>query len=176
VASTLTTLPAVTARQGARLATSLCIALTGLGAWAPATIAQEDGVHVDPDSPSGKEYQLPLEGARRDAAGGQGSADRGGGPAPPLFGAGISQRGTSEERPSQSGPTSNSDRRSPEGEGESDADAVEAGGAGDSGPSGDEPDGLSAGMLTGLVALGVLLVGALVGLALRTMRGTHQPT
>src|SRR4051794_38960461 len=70
--------------------------------------AASAAVHVDPDSPSGQEYALPLDDARGDAAGGQGhdamSTPAGGGGgtsggptggssaggAPPAFGVGLS--------------------------------------------------------------------------------------
>jgi len=48
----------------------------------------QDGVFVDPDSPSGKEYVIPIEGARRQANPGSGTSERRDTPAP-LFGAGI---------------------------------------------------------------------------------------
>jgi hypothetical protein len=60
---------------------------------APSAGAQEPGVFVDPDSPAGKEYAIPLEQARREAAGGasgrEGGGDAGGSGAQPLFGVGI---------------------------------------------------------------------------------------
>jgi hypothetical protein len=65
------------------------IALLAVATLAPAAAAQEEGVFVDPDSPAGKEYAIPLDQARRDAAGG-GNAARGsedGGQS--LFGTGI---------------------------------------------------------------------------------------
>jgi hypothetical protein len=53
---------------------------------APPAAAQEDGVFVDPDSPAGKEYAVPLQEARRQAAAGDnGNASSG----QPLFGEGI---------------------------------------------------------------------------------------
>src|SRR5215207_7689413 len=55
---------------------------------APAARAQEEGVFVDPGSPTGKEYAIPLDSARRQA---DPSGDGAGG-APesaPLFGSGI---------------------------------------------------------------------------------------
>jgi hypothetical protein len=39
-------------------------------ATAPAAGAAERGVHVDPGSPAGKEYAIPIERARREASGG----------------------------------------------------------------------------------------------------------
>jgi hypothetical protein len=69
-----------------RTALLVTLAVTSL---APAAAAQEEGVFVDPDSPAGKEYAIPLEQARRDAAGGgkPGHGSEGGGES--LFGAGI---------------------------------------------------------------------------------------
>ncbi len=37
---------------------------------APAALAQTPGLHVDPNSPSGKEYAVPLDHARSNAGGG----------------------------------------------------------------------------------------------------------
>lgn len=68
-------------------------------------------VHVDPGSPSGKEYAIPLESARQNAAGnsgtvlpGAGTSSAASGTSAPLFGEGVgdkpkgargrSQRGT----------------------------------------------------------------------------------
>lgn len=55
--------------------------------------AQDDGVFVDPvdpDSPAGKEYALPLDRAREEAAPGAGTSEDGGrGSGQPLFGVGI---------------------------------------------------------------------------------------
>src|SRR4051794_23480120 len=77
--------------------------------------AASAAVHVDPDSPSGQEYALPLDDARGDAANGHGGGDAqsgpvgvgggggqsggppggatsGGGEPPPAFGVGLSGR------------------------------------------------------------------------------------
>jgi len=62
---------------------ALVLALT-----APMAVAQEDGVFVDPDSPSGKEYVLPIDQARRDAAGTGGRPPVPGRPTP-AFGEGV---------------------------------------------------------------------------------------
>ena len=53
--------------------------------------AQGRGVFVDPDSPAGKEYAIPLEEARRQAAPDAESRPGGGDAASPLFGAGITR-------------------------------------------------------------------------------------
>lgn len=47
------------------------------------------GVHVDPGSPAGKEYQLPVSSARGEASGTSGSSNV------PLFGSGITPSGPS---------------------------------------------------------------------------------
>jgi hypothetical protein len=52
---------------------------------APPATAQQDGVFVDPKSPAGKEYAVPLDQARGEASGGEGSASA----KEALFGAGI---------------------------------------------------------------------------------------
>ena len=63
---------------------------------APPVAAQEEGVYVDPGSPTGKEYAIPFDSARRQAdpsGGGAGVAPG----AAPLFGVGIvASSGTSK--------------------------------------------------------------------------------
>ncbi len=51
------------------------------------------GVFFDPDSPAGKEYALPLDQARDEAAG-VGMSDGPAGKKAPLFGEGVSGRGS----------------------------------------------------------------------------------
>ncbi len=75
----------------------VCAAVAGLAA-APAVPAQtkpEPGVTVDPGSPSGKEYALPFDRARKDAApaasGRRGNSSSGGDATTALFGAGVSR-------------------------------------------------------------------------------------
>ncbi len=55
---------------------------------APGAVAQEDGVFVDPDSPAGKEYVLPIDQARRDATGAGARSPVTGRPTP-AFGEGV---------------------------------------------------------------------------------------
>lgn len=45
------------------------------------------GVHVDPNSPAGKQYEIPIPSARQEASGG---AHHGSGGSAPLFGVGVS--------------------------------------------------------------------------------------
>jgi len=71
------------------------IALVGLAialAMPAGAMAQDDEVFVDPDSPTGREYDIPLERARRDASPELGARDQ---PSrsrsAELFGEGISE-------------------------------------------------------------------------------------
>ncbi len=81
-------------------ALTVCLAVLAV-APAPAG-AVEPGVHVDPGSPAGKEYALPLEQARRDASGGRSgdlsSSDSGQGGGSKLFGEGIKRKGAGGTR------------------------------------------------------------------------------
>ncbi|MFL5866817.1 MAG: hypothetical protein ACJ766_06930 [Thermoleophilaceae bacterium] len=143
-----------------------------LAALLPSAAAAKDepGVHVDPGSPSGKEYAIPLEGARRDASGGGSSSGSSGGSSgssgggaakAPLFGEGITPAGGS-----QSGGGSGNGSGGSAHKGGKKASAVEqtarstlasapAAGSGDSTAQ------------TGAIGLAVLLLGGALGLLLR---------
>jgi hypothetical protein len=54
---------------------------------ASAASSPGSGVHVDPGSPAGKQYVIPLPAARRETSGGQ--AGGSGSANPPLFGVGV---------------------------------------------------------------------------------------
>jgi hypothetical protein len=78
--------------------TIVAVTLAAMGLSCIATPARaQDGVTVDPNSPSGKEYALPLEDARRQASGTDSSPSPAGttpnpsaaATPPPAFGAGI---------------------------------------------------------------------------------------
>jgi hypothetical protein len=90
----------VTRNTGAVRRRRMIGALVGMIAlvWAPTARAQtDDGVTVDPGSPTGREYAIPLDSARRaaDPAGGaSGTASEGERGASPLFGAGIATTGS----------------------------------------------------------------------------------
>lgn len=78
-----------------------------LGATAPA-FAQEEGIILDPDTPAGKEYAIPVDQARREAVGESGGARVSGGgtraSAGALFGQGIRRvRGGGVRRGAASG-------------------------------------------------------------------------
>ena len=76
-------------------------ALLGLALLPQAAWAQDPGVEIDPDSPSGREYDIPLESARRDAQPGRehGAPVEQGERESPLFGAGITPKQPSGGKP-----------------------------------------------------------------------------
>jgi hypothetical protein len=74
-----------------RLRLSICaLAVSTLLVAAPPVLAQGDEVFVEPDSPTGREYAIPLERARRDASTAEPSHDYRARTAP-LFGEGIGE-------------------------------------------------------------------------------------
>jgi hypothetical protein len=90
----------VTSMPGVSKLTPLIAAALCLCA-APAAHAAEPGLTVDPQSPSGTEYAIPLDQARSSAghlsdSPGAGVRSSGGGPssAAPLFGVGVSAGGS----------------------------------------------------------------------------------
>jgi hypothetical protein len=127
-------------------------------------------VFIDPDSPAGTEYAIPLDQARREAAGGNAGA---GSPATgeqPLFGAGVAPR--REERQARGGrPRGSARQADPE-------EAEKARSPGASTPGGSTAaiaaatgDGGSEALLTGAIAAAVLAVGLAAGLAFRKSLG-----
>jgi hypothetical protein len=154
-----------------RRLTVALLSLLSLG-LPPGAAAQDEGVFFDPGSPAGKEYAIPLEQARREAAGGgrpDGSATLGRGPAAgggaiagggagraaPLFGAGISQRGSSRRGAG--------DRQRGSAQGRS-AEGVPLSATGSAGAGGEGPSGT----LWALgAAAGVLIAGCILGLLMR---------
>jgi hypothetical protein len=74
--------------------------------------AAQSGVIIDDDSPADKEYAIPLESAREDAAGASGGGSSSSGA--PLFGAGVGDSGNdSRPKSSQRDPQKSSRRPSP---------------------------------------------------------------
>jgi hypothetical protein len=143
------------------------LALTALLAAGATPAGAQDGPVVDPNSPTGKEYALPLDTARREAAGVKGKAATKGESAP-LFGEGIEAAGNAAPSPRK---TTSSRATSP-----SKANGA-AGVAGDAPAAaarilaGARPGAPSDGGLSPLVAVGggmlLLACGAAAGLALR---------
>jgi hypothetical protein len=146
---------------------------------APPAAAQEGGVFVDPDSPAGKEYAIPLEEARRQAAGGGGDGPSSG---QPLFGEGIeraegsasgSDGGGSRDRDGSRGGAG-----APGGRGSVQPDGGEDASEGARGilPSSQRSAAIEAaaadgsdGLLTAGIAAAVLAAGLLAGLGLRRL-------
>lgn len=81
-----------------------CAAVLTVLAIAPAAGAQGVGIRVDPNSPSGTEYQLPLERARQDAQQvGPPKKVRPGARTAPAFGEGIRTPPPSARAPQNEG-------------------------------------------------------------------------
>lgn len=148
-------------------------------------------VRLDPDSPAGVEYELPLNSKRRDLSGddpppaGKRSAkdDRGSDPAP-LFGAGISPAG---ERSGSAGASGGAGQGSSGDDRRADAGSARSpqgdGSAGDGSGSEDDSalsrtaaatDSDSSSLLIPAIALAVLFGGAALGLVLRRGFGRLQ--
>jgi hypothetical protein len=141
--------------------------VVGVGAAAPVASAAEPGVTIDPGSPAGKEYALPVDRARHEAGGlpsgggsgpsggsGSGGASSGGGE---LFGAGVTPRGRRA-----GGNGSGTGGSSAPGISQRDASAAGIPAASSSGDS-------MTGSVLGIVA-GVLLLGIVGGLGVRRLR------
>jgi hypothetical protein len=141
---------------------------------APAA-AQERGVFIDPDSPAGTEYAIPLDQARREAAGGGASPGSPSAGQEPLFGAGIAPRG--EERPAGRGDSRSGARRGGA-DGGDDGDEKPSPSSEASTPRGTTAavaatagEGNSDTLLTAGLAGAVLAVGLAAGLAFRRTLG-----
>jgi hypothetical protein len=74
------------------------VSLSSLAALtlAPAALALEPGVFIDPNGPAGREYSFPLDVARSSAAG---HASTQPGAAQPLFGVGITSAAATALKP-----------------------------------------------------------------------------
>jgi len=156
---------------------------------APSAAVAQEPVQVDPDSPAGVEYKLPLDQARRDAAPDAGGGGRGGGPRSgggsgdpaPLFGAGITRVGAQGSDGGNEAMADASDRSGGQESADSDDSGAAGVGGGDAaGPGAGESGrsfsttaasaadgGGSTGLVLGGIALAVVVVGGALGLALR---------
>jgi hypothetical protein len=127
-------------------------------------------VVVDPDSPAGKEYAIPLE-EKRDQASGNQDAQPGDGQAS-TFGEGISDPSKDEDKGSAD--KGSKEKKDAKKDSDSDSTAYDStgavGGSG-SGGGGGGPDeaGTSGALLTSGIALAVLLLGG--GIAFLMRRG-----
>lgn len=148
------------------LRAGLLMLLCGLAVMAPVASAQDDEVIVDPDSPSGKEYELPIDRAReRAAASTPKPASAAGARSAPLFGEGVEPAHAGTRAAQGTRAMGGGAQRGPSGAAGADRAAVAA--AAERTAQAAAPGGAS-----GLVAIiaaggGVLLVGGLVGLLLR---------
>lgn len=144
-------------------------------------MAQEDGLFVDPESPAGKEYAIPLEEARREAAGGEPGKDSAGGPpaAAPRFGVGIPPKGSGGSGRGRGGKPGREDQREKGARGKGSTTGGLSEGPGSGGPDGgpnasveSAASGGSTALTTGGVVLLLLALGAGLGLGLRRL--SHQ--
>jgi hypothetical protein len=131
--------------------------------------AEEPGVHVDPDSPSGKEYAIPLDRARSDTGGSKNSDSESSSDG--RFGSGIEPAAGAQ--PNQDAPSSSQST----GQSTTDEPAPSAGRRKTkqkrrrleleptAAPATGGTDSSKLGI--GLIGLGVLAVGGLLGLLLR---------
>ncbi len=105
----------ILAAMSSRSRRALIIATLGLLASAPAASAQDPGVVLDPDSPSSKEYVIPLEDARRGADPARSESDevvqgsRSSAPFGEGIGSGGEQGGTASQPGSSTGGGSSRD-------------------------------------------------------------------
>lgn len=155
------------------MARGLLLLLSVLALTAPLAAAQDDDVIVDPGSPSGKEYALPVDSARQQAAGKKRTKGSAAQPAP-LFGEGVEDESAAAAAPGAGGPAS----------GASSAGGSERGGSGGAkqeerarpqreragetlrAQAATPAGGIGIAAIAG-TGLGVVLVGAAIGLLLR---------
>lgn len=139
--------------------------LSALALTAPAAVAQDDEIFVDPGSPSGKEYALPVESARKQAARDAQQRSSSAQPAP-LFGEGVDDRATADA--GGSGSSSGSGSAKGGGGGSTDADGgTPAASAATLKAQAAAPDGgIGVAAVIGAGA-GVLLLGGAIGVLLR---------
>jgi len=158
----------------------LISAVTVLGFWVvPVSAAQaQNGLHVDPSSPGGKEYAIPLDQARGDAAGGpaastkppSGGSDSGSDSSTgPLFGVGVkSSKGGSGHKQGSAGKPHRRDGAAP-------STVAPAGTQLDRTAAAAPAAGGDSVLWFLGPALGIVLVGGLFGLLLRRRSVRHGP-
>ena len=142
---------------------------------APPAGAQQDGVFVDPESPAGKEYAVPLDQARGEASGQVGSASGnaalfGEGIEPAGGGSAASRNGDRAGKPGTGSRKGEGDSRQGEGESREGDAAPSPAGVGQSSAAIEAAaaDG-SNGLLIAGIAAAVLVGGLLAGFGLRRL-------
>ena len=148
------------ASPAARLACAWLLTAALVPSAAP---AQGPSPQVDRDSPTGVEYQLPVERAREQAAGAPPGTRRSTGEIP-LFGVGVKQARAPQRGAGDRTPGPDRAAQGASGLGPSAPAIVRA----EAPPPGGGSDVLLA---TGAAGAGVLLLGALAGLAWRRLAG-----
>lgn len=127
-------------------------------------------VFIDPDSPTAKEYAIPLEGARQDAASGSGDdlPIEQGERSAPLFGEGVEAQKESAKSTRRNGISSARQNGGSSSSGiESDGTGTTSAGAGRSFVATVPQGGFSETATIGAVAFSVLLLGGVVGSIVR---------
>lgn len=148
---------------------------------AAAPASAQTGVVVDPDSPPGKEYAIPLESVREGAAP-SGPQSDGAATKAPLFGVGVGDdepvvRADSSPQPDGGGTTQRATRRPGSATGAGDGSAAAEGSESQSVRGGRPvaaavPEGGTGSTLTiAAVALSVLLLGGVIGSIARRRSG-----
>ena len=158
--------------------------LCALAVTATAATAAEDEIFVDPGSPSGKEYALPIDSARQQAAAEARGGKTSGTKQTPLFGEGVDDRSASNSGSDAGGGSGDDGGASPAGAGAGKASQTSTtrspGTAADGGTpitaraqAASPEGGLGTIAIIGAGA-GVLLLGGAIGLLLR--RRAARPT
>lgn len=160
---------------------ALLVAIAAL--LAPSVAQAQPGVFVDPETPAGAEYAIPLEEARRQGTGGEGrGAGEGGGgrTAQPLFGVGIERAASaSANRGETGGGASGSGPRDGRGTSRNGGDGALLGGQESRRSRGNSvaieaaASGGSEPLTTAGIAVLVLGVGLLAGFGLRRLLRTE---
>ena len=166
-----------------RIALASLTLVLALPAAAPAQQANDDGVIIDDESPTSKEYAVPTEEARRDASGGANgpsgsSGGSGGGEEAPLFGVGVDSRDGSRDRGGRAGGEPGGANGRAKGAGDTAGEtatsndrAAATGGDSDSADAGLSPSTLGLG-----IAAVVVLLAAGIAYFLKRRDGWPSPT
>lgn len=145
----------------------LLMLLCGLAVTAPVASAQDDEIFVDPESPTGKEYELPIDRAREQAAPTtRKRSSRSAAPAAPLFGEGVEPERAGTPAPDRTRETRAARQEKAAGANATDA-ATLSRARGDREARAAAPEGGAGLVAIVAAAAAVLLVGGLLGLLLR---------